>query len=167
MTHGPGTCADRHHRPRWTDRQGHQGQAPQTAEADAAFRYALLNPGRPRRTDIATERTDIPAIFRRIVRRAVDTSHLRADFQAEDLLLIRRAMADMNAANDWRRDVALFLQGIRRHGNWATAGAGRVPCRCGQAGSVRSSARVSATTRALNAGSCTWAEPRIGRPFSS
>ena len=87
----------------------------ESVEADAAFRYALLGPAEPRWNDIAAEKTDFSEITRRIVRRAVDAGYLREDFDAHDFVLITRgAMANMSGTGDWRRHVALFLDGIRR-----------------------------------------------------
>ncbi|WP_225847469.1 TetR/AcrR family transcriptional regulator [Streptomyces sp. HPF1205] len=87
----------------------------ESAEADAAFRFALLGPGEPRWTDIAAEKTDLSAITERVVRRAVDAGRLRADFHGDDFVLITRgAMANMTCTGDWRRHVTLLLEGIRR-----------------------------------------------------
>lgn len=87
----------------------------ESAQADAAFRFALLGPEEPRWNDIAAEKTDFTAITERIVQRAVDAGRLRADFGAGDFVLITRgAMANMTGAGDWRRFVALALEGLRR-----------------------------------------------------
>jgi AcrR family transcriptional regulator len=87
----------------------------ESAQADAAFRFALLGPGEPNWNDITAEKTDFAAITERIVRRAVDAGRLRTDFRAEDFVLITRgAMANMTGAGDWRRHVTLVLEGIRR-----------------------------------------------------
>lgn len=89
----------------------------ESAQTDAAFRYALLGPGRPRWDDIAAQKTDFREITQRIVRRAVDAGCLREDFGADDFVLVARgAMANMSGAGDWRRYVALFLEGVRRRG---------------------------------------------------
>ncbi|MEU5629704.1 MULTISPECIES: hypothetical protein [Streptomyces] len=86
----------------------------ESAEADAGLRYALLGPGEPRWTDITAEKTDFSTITERIVRRAVEAGRLREDFDAQDFVLITRgAMATVTGADDWRRHVALFLDGIR------------------------------------------------------
>lgn len=86
----------------------------ESAQADAAFRFALLGPEEPRWRDIAAEKTDLSAITERIVRRAVDAGCLREDFRAHDFVLITRgAMANMTGAGDWRRYVALLIEGIR------------------------------------------------------
>ncbi|GIH46100.1 transcriptional regulator, TetR family [Microbispora rosea] len=93
----------------------------ESAEADAAFRFALLGPEEPSWNDIAAEKTDFSAITERIVRRAVDAGRLRADFRADDFVLITRgAMANMTGAGAWRRHVMLVLEGIR--GSGAAAG---------------------------------------------
>ncbi|MFR0355182.1 TetR/AcrR family transcriptional regulator [Streptomyces sediminimaris] len=87
----------------------------ESVEGDAAFRFALLGPQEPRWNDIAAEKTDFSAITERIMRRAVDSGHLREDFQARDFVLITRgAMANMTGTTDWRRHVTLLLEGIRR-----------------------------------------------------
>ena len=86
----------------------------ESAQADAAFRFALLGPQEPRWNDIAAEKTDFSAITERIVQRAVDAGRLREDFRADDFVLITRgAMANMTDAGDWRRHIALLLGGIR------------------------------------------------------
>lgn len=86
----------------------------ESAQADAAFRFALLGPGEPRWTDIAAQKTDFSVITERIVRRAVDAGCLRDDVDARDFVLITRgAMANMSGTGDWRRHVALVLDGIR------------------------------------------------------
>jgi len=86
----------------------------ESAQADAAFRFALLGPEEPSWNDIAAEKKDLSAIIERIVRRAVDAGHLRADFRAHDFILITRgAMANMTDAGGWRRQITLVLEGIR------------------------------------------------------
>ncbi|GGL15858.1 TetR family transcriptional regulator [Sphaerisporangium melleum] len=86
----------------------------ESAEGDAAFRFAVLGAEEPRWQDIAAEKTDLSAIIERIVGRAVEAGRLRADFRAGDFVLIARgAMANMTGADDWRRHVTLVLQGIR------------------------------------------------------
>jgi AcrR family transcriptional regulator len=85
----------------------------EAAQADAAFRFALLGPEEPRWSDIAAEKTDFAEITERVVRRAADAGHLRADFSAQDFTLITRgAMANMTGTGDWRRYVTLLLDGI-------------------------------------------------------
>lgn len=86
----------------------------ESAQADAAFRFALLGPQEPRWNDIAAEKIDFSTITERIVQRAIDAGRLRADFRADDFVLITRgAMANMTGAGDWRRHVTLLLEGIR------------------------------------------------------
>jgi AcrR family transcriptional regulator len=86
----------------------------ESAQADAAFRFALIGPQEPRWSDIAAEKTDFSALTERIVRRAIAAGRLREDFRADDFVLITRgAMANMTAPDDWRRHVALVLEGIR------------------------------------------------------
>ncbi|MFJ6216142.1 TetR/AcrR family transcriptional regulator [Streptomyces sp. NPDC092296] len=97
----------------------------ESAQADAAFRFALLGPADPRWNDIAAEKTDFSAITERIVRRAVDAGRLREDFHAHDFALITRgAMANMTGAADWRRHVALLLEGVSRRERIMPADAG-------------------------------------------
>jgi AcrR family transcriptional regulator len=85
------------------------------AQGDAAFRFALLGPAEPHWSDIAAEKTDFAEITERIVRRAVEAGRLREDFTAEDFVLVTRgAMANMSGTGDWRRYLALLLEGIRR-----------------------------------------------------
>ncbi|MEU0051621.1 helix-turn-helix domain-containing protein [Streptomyces sp. NPDC006309] len=89
----------------------------ESAQADASFRFALLGSAEPRWSDIAAEKTDFSDITERIVQRAVKAGHLREDFRAHDFVLITRgAMANMTGTADWRRHVALFLEGIRHRG---------------------------------------------------
>jgi AcrR family transcriptional regulator len=86
----------------------------ESAQADAAFRFALLGPNEPKWSDIAAAKTDFSTIVERIVRRAVDAGCLRADFRADDFVLITRgAMATMTDTGDWRRHLTLLLEGIR------------------------------------------------------
>jgi len=83
------------------------------AEADVAFRVAILGSGEPAWDDIGEEKTAFGAIVDRIVTRAVTAGVLRADFRSEDFVLITRgAMANMSRNGDWRRYVALQLEGI-------------------------------------------------------
>jgi AcrR family transcriptional regulator len=85
-----------------------------SAQPDAAFRYALLGPQEPSWDEIDAEKTEFAAIVERIVRRAVDAGSLRADFSASDFVLITRGvMANMAGAGDWRRHLALHIEGIR------------------------------------------------------
>ena len=86
----------------------------ESAQADAAFRFALLGPDEPSWNDIVAEKTDFWTITERIVRRAIDVGRLREDFSADDFVLITRgAMANMTGSRDWRRHVTLLLEGIR------------------------------------------------------
>lgn len=86
----------------------------ESAQADAAFRFALLGPREPSWEEVDAEKTAFAAIVERIVRRAVDAGHLRADFTGADFILITRgAMANMTGAGDWRRHVSLQFEGIR------------------------------------------------------
>ncbi|MER7501817.1 helix-turn-helix domain-containing protein [Nonomuraea pusilla] len=89
----------------------------ESAEADAAFRFALLGPEKPSWKDIVAEKKDFSAITERIVRRAVHAGRLREDFRAADFAIVTRgAMANMSDAGAWRRYVTLVLEGIRGPG---------------------------------------------------
>ncbi|MFJ7146973.1 TetR/AcrR family transcriptional regulator [Streptomyces sp. NPDC100445] len=88
-----------------------------SAQPDAAFRFALLGPEEPSWGDIDAEKTAFATIVERIVRRAVDAGHLRADFTATDFILITRgALANMTGIGDWPRYLTLQLEGIRATG---------------------------------------------------
>jgi AcrR family transcriptional regulator len=96
----------------------------ESAEPDAAFRFALLGPEQPSWGDIDAQKTALAAIVERIVRRAVDAGRLRADFHPDDFVLITRgAMANMTGTDHWRRHLALQLDGIRT----APVGRSRTP----------------------------------------
>lgn len=86
----------------------------ESAEPDAAFRFAILSPEEPSWGDIEAEKNAFAGSVERIVHRAVDAGVLRADFRASDFVLITRgAMANMSGNGDWRRHLALQLEGIR------------------------------------------------------
>ncbi|MEU9428820.1 helix-turn-helix domain-containing protein [Streptomyces sp. NPDC048342] len=86
----------------------------ESAEPDAAFRFALLGSQEPDWDVIDAEKTAFAAIAESIVQRAVDAGRLRSDFRASDFVLITRgAMANMAGAGDWRRHLTLQLEGIR------------------------------------------------------
>lgn len=86
----------------------------ESAEPDAAFRLAILGSDEPTWEDIDAEKRAFAAIVDRIVRRAVGSGHLRDDFRADDFVMITRgAMANMTAGLDWRRHLALQLEGVR------------------------------------------------------
>jgi AcrR family transcriptional regulator len=90
----------------------------ESAQPDAAFRFALLGPQEPDWDGIHAEKTAFAAIVERIVQRAVDAGRLRADFSASDFILITRgAMANMTGSGDWRRHLTLQLEGIRTAGH--------------------------------------------------
>lgn len=89
----------------------------ESAQPDAAFRFALLGPQEPAWEDIDAEKSAFSAIVERIVRRAVEAGCLRPDFRAHDFILVTRgAMANMTGAGDWRRYLTLQLEGIRSTG---------------------------------------------------
>lgn len=86
----------------------------EAAEPDAAFRFALLGPEEPSWSDIEEQKRAFSASVERIVRRAVEAGRLRADFRHGDFILITRAaMANMTGRDEWRRLIALQLEGIR------------------------------------------------------
>jgi AcrR family transcriptional regulator len=87
----------------------------EAAERDVAFRYAVLGPEKTDWDEIAEQKAAFAEIAERILRRAVDTGHVRQDLSFQDFVLITRgAMANMNPGDhDWRRHVALMLEGIR------------------------------------------------------
>jgi AcrR family transcriptional regulator len=86
----------------------------EAAERDTAFRYAILGPEKTEWAGIAEQKEQFAEIARRIIRRAVDASHVRSDLTFTDFVLITRgAMANMNPDDDdWRRHVALMFEGI-------------------------------------------------------
>jgi AcrR family transcriptional regulator len=87
----------------------------EAAERDAAFRYAILGPEPTRWEQIAEAKEAFAAIAGRILERAVAAGRLRSDLRFGDFVLITRgAMANMNPEDDdWRRHLALMLDGIR------------------------------------------------------
>jgi AcrR family transcriptional regulator len=86
----------------------------EAAQTDAAFRFAMLGPEEPNWDDIAAQKTEFSTITEGIVRRAISARCLRNDFLNGDFALITRgAMANMTGTGDWRRYVALVLDGIR------------------------------------------------------
>ncbi|MFF0342862.1 TetR/AcrR family transcriptional regulator [Kribbella sp. NPDC004875] len=86
----------------------------ESAEGDAAFRFALLGPQEPDWHEINAEKQQFAEIVERIIRRAADAGHLRHDVTGNDFVLLTRgAMANMTGERDWRRHVALLLDGIR------------------------------------------------------
>jgi AcrR family transcriptional regulator len=90
----------------------------ESAQPDTAFRLALLGPHELDWNDIDAEKSAFSAIVDRIVRRAVDAGCLRADFSADDFILITRgAMANMMGTVDWRRHLTLQIEGVRSAGH--------------------------------------------------
>lgn len=86
----------------------------ESAEPDAAFRFALLDREEPNWGDIEAEKSAFATVVERIVRRAVDAGSLRADFRADDFILVTRgALANMAGSGEWRRYLTLQLEGIR------------------------------------------------------
>jgi AcrR family transcriptional regulator len=86
----------------------------ESAQPDAAFRFALLGPQEPNWAEIHAEKTAFAQIVERVVQRAVDAGCLRSDFSAADFILITRgAMANMTGGGDWRRHLELQLEGVR------------------------------------------------------
>jgi AcrR family transcriptional regulator len=89
----------------------------ESAQTDAAFRFAMLGPEEPNWDDIAAQKSEFSAITERVVQRAVNAYRLRDDFLNRDFVLITRgAMANMTGTNDWRRLVTLALDGSRGAG---------------------------------------------------
>lgn len=86
----------------------------ESAQPDAAFRLAILGPQEPDWNEIVADKAAFAEIVERIVQRAIDAGHLRADFSVSDFVLITRgAMANMTSIGDWRRHLTLQLEGIR------------------------------------------------------
>jgi AcrR family transcriptional regulator len=86
----------------------------EAAADDAAFRYGILGPEKPDWAGIADQKTELTEIAERIIRRAVDAGHVRSDLSFEDFVLVTRGtMANMNPDQDWRRHLALTLEGVR------------------------------------------------------
>ena len=86
----------------------------ESAEQDAAFRFAVLGPEEPDWNEINAEKQAFAEIVERIILRAIDARRLRPDFSGDDFVLITRgAMANMTGGRDWRRHVDLVLDGIR------------------------------------------------------
>jgi AcrR family transcriptional regulator len=86
----------------------------ESAQTDAAFRFALLGPEEPNWHDIAAQKTAFSTITERIVQRAITAGRLRDDFLVDDFVLVTRgAMANMTGTGNWRRHVTLVLEGIR------------------------------------------------------
>lgn len=86
----------------------------ESVQADIAFRRALLGPEEPRWDAIAAQKAAFREVVGRIVERAVSSSVLRPDFDADDFVRVTRgAMANMGSAADWRRHLLLQLDGIR------------------------------------------------------
>ena len=87
----------------------------EAAERDVAFRYAILAPEQKEWAEIAQEKAAFSEIAQRVLGRAVDAGHMRSDLTFADFVHITRgAMANMNpGADDWRRHLALILDGIR------------------------------------------------------
>ncbi|MDT0158105.1 helix-turn-helix domain-containing protein [Microbacterium sp. ARD32] len=86
----------------------------ESVEPDTAFRFSILSAEEPTWADIESEKDAFRTIMTRICRRAVEAGHLRADFDADDFILITRgAMANMSGHGGWRRHLTLQLEGIR------------------------------------------------------
>lgn len=87
----------------------------EAAERDAAYRYALIGPEKTAWEQITEPKAKFAAIAQRIVQRAADAGQVRSDLSFTDFVLITRgAMANMNPEDDdWRRHLALTLEGIR------------------------------------------------------
>jgi AcrR family transcriptional regulator len=85
----------------------------ESVEPDAGFRMTLLGPDRPDWSRVDAEKSEFSAVVDRILERAVTAGVLRADFRAEDFVLVTRgALANMGGG-DWRRHLTLLLDGVR------------------------------------------------------
>lgn len=85
----------------------------ESAEADVAFRRALLSPEAPAWETIDEQKRAFTAVVETVVERAVDAGVLRRDFTSNDFVLVARgAMANMENPEAWRRLLALQFEGI-------------------------------------------------------
>ena len=90
----------------------------EAAEADAAYRFAVLGPQEPDWDEINVEKQQFAEVVERIMGRAVEDDELRPGLIGDDFVLITRgAMANMGNGRDWRRHVELLLDGIRPQGS--------------------------------------------------
>jgi AcrR family transcriptional regulator len=88
----------------------------EAAEGDAAFRSAILGPEEPD-WDQMVAKSDLMAVVERIVARAIAAGELRADFVVDDFVMITRGvLANMTPRHDWRRQLAVLLDGVRPRG---------------------------------------------------
>lgn len=87
----------------------------ESAQGDAAFRYAILGPEQTRWDELAEQKAEFAAIAQRVIARAVDAGHVRGDLTLTDFVQVTRgAMANMHPSDDdWRRHVTLVVEGIR------------------------------------------------------
>jgi len=84
-----------------------------SVSSDSAFRRALLGPEEPRWEAIALHKAAFRDVVARIVARAVEGGVVRSDFGVDDFVLVTRGvMANMDGG-DWRRHLAIQLDGIR------------------------------------------------------
>jgi AcrR family transcriptional regulator len=85
----------------------------EAAEADIAFRRALLGSDTPAWETIDDQKRALTAVVAAVVERAVAAGRLRADFTADDFVLVARgAMANMGDRAAWRRHLSLQFEGI-------------------------------------------------------
>ena len=86
----------------------------QTAAQDAAFRAAILGPEHPAWKDLAAQKADFRGATERILARAAEAGHVRADLTFMDFIaLTRGVMANMVPGGDWHRHLELTITGIR------------------------------------------------------
>ena len=84
------------------------------ARSDAAYRYVLLGPDKPAWADVAEQKAEFSAIAERVLARAATAGRVRDDLTFADFILITRGvMSNMSEEEDWRRHLALTLDGIR------------------------------------------------------
>jgi AcrR family transcriptional regulator len=91
----------------------------ESAEGDAAFQLALLGSGSGQRGVAAGQKSEFRTLVSRIIDRAIAAEAVRADLTAADFPIITCGiMSTMyykpgGAEDDWRRHLALVLDGIR------------------------------------------------------
>lgn len=85
----------------------------EAAEADVAFRRAILSAEQPAWETIDEQKSGFAALVGSVVDRAVAAGALRANFTVEDFVLVARgAMANMAPGAGWRRFLELQFEGL-------------------------------------------------------
>ncbi len=89
----------------------------EAADGDATFQLALMGSGDLRWEGVEQEKAEFVEVVSRIISRAVAAGQLRPDFTFADFrVLTRGVIATMyfkdGGASDWRRHLALILDGI-------------------------------------------------------